>query len=132
MLKDEPKGAGEGGGGGERGEKGGKGETGGEGGAEGGDPKKQSAASRLAGKAKRAVQKRAKKAQRYAFYFALKWTLQVLCALSVLCAVLWAIIQALRVFNVLGISQEPPGLTYFVPGMTPDPPPPPLQILVGR
>ena len=108
------------------GEKGGK-----AGGAEGEPEKKPSAVSRLTGAAKRAVQKRAKKAQRYLAYFALKWTLQVFCALVVLSAVLWAIIQALRIFNVLGISQEPPGLTFFVPGMTPDPPPPPLQIVVG-
>lgn len=69
--------------------------------------------------------------QRYCAYFALKWTLQLICAVVVLFAVFWAIVQFLGVFNVLGISREPPGLTYFVPGNGPDPPPPPTQLL-GR
>ena len=102
-------------------------------------------------------QKRQRRLQRFGAYYCIKWTLQSLCALMVIAVILWATIQFMRIWNVLGISQEPPGLcadgartqtfpaptrfrptplraprsAYFVPGMAPNPPPPPL-ILVGR
>ena len=54
-----------------------------------------------------------RKQRRLCSYFLISCGLQALCALIVLLALLWATIQFLRVFGVLGItSQEPPGLTY--------------------
>tara|TARA_B100000927_G_scaffold229245_1_gene189071 strand:+ start:183 stop:482 length:300 start_codon:yes stop_codon:yes gene_type:complete len=70
--------------------------------------------------------------RRYCAYFTLKWTLQLLCASIVVFAIIWSGIQITRLSNFLGVSEEPPGLKYYVASMTPDPPPPPPPIPVGR
>lgn len=110
--------------------------------------------------AARTRNKRWDRIRRFCAYFLIKWTLQILCALVVVAAVVWATIQFMRISNLLGVSQEPPGLcadgartqaflprpsavpihhapayrahrVYFVPGLAPDPPPPP-SLLLGR
>lgn len=65
-----------------------------------------------------------KKAQgRRCSYLILIFCLQFLCCVVLTLAVLWATTQLLRLTNFLGVSEEPPGLTYYV--TYPDPPPPP-------
>jgi hypothetical protein len=67
----------------------------------------------------------AEKRQRNCAYNALAWTIQGLCALVSVLGIVWGTIQLLGLFNFLGISKEPPGLVYHVPGLAPEPPPPP-------
>jgi len=73
---------------------------------------------------------RTKRLKKFIQYYLLLWTIQILCALLVLTAVLWASIQFMRIWNVLGISQEPPGLTYLLETPAP-PPPPPVLVIIG-
>lgn len=54
--------------------------------------------------------KRQNRIRRYCAYYAIKWSLQLLCALIVVLGILWATIQFMRIWNILGVSQEPPGL----------------------
>lgn len=46
--------------------------------------------------------------------------------MATILGLVWATVQLLGLFNVLGISREPPGLVYHVPALAPEPPPPPL------
>ena len=66
---------------------------------------------------------------RFLQYYAIKWTLQLVCAVVVVVVVLWLAIQFMRIFNILGVSQEPPGLTYLIDW--PAPPPPPMGLNVN-
>ena len=65
---------------------------------------------------------------RFLKYFVIKWTLQLFCAVLVVAVVLWLAIQFMRIFNVLGVSQEPPGLTYLIDWPAPPPPPRGLNV----
>ena len=47
-------------------------------------------------------------------YLLVSWGVQILCVFLVLIALIWGTIQLLRITNLLGVSQEPPGLTYLV------------------
>jgi len=59
-------------------------------------------------------------------YLLISWGLQLFCVILVGVALIWGTIQFLRLTNLLGVSQEPPGLTYYVD--YPDPPPPPTAL----
>jgi hypothetical protein len=72
---------------------------------------------------------RSSRIRKYVQYYALKWSLQLICAWVVFVIVLWGAIQFMRIWNVLGISQEPPGLTYLLD--YPAPPPPPMGLDVN-
>jgi hypothetical protein len=57
-------------------------------------------------------------------YYVLLYTIQLFCAVVVVAIVIWAAIQFMRLWSVLGVvSSEPPGLTYLIDYL--DPPPPP-------
>ena len=43
-------------------------------------------------------------------------------------AIVWAAVQFMQLFGVLGISNEPPGLVFLVD--YPDPPPPPIGTVI--
>jgi hypothetical protein len=92
--------------------------TGGQGGAPPSDEKLSTPAER--------------KARRSCSYFLISIALQVLCAILTVLIVLWITIQALRSVSLLGISQEPPGLTYANEFFEPSPPASPPQFLFGR
>ena len=67
-----------------------------------------------------------KRRERSCRYLLISWGLQFFCAMLCTVALIWATIQFMRIFGVLGItSQEPPGLTYLVEFPDPPPPPPP-------
>jgi quinol-cytochrome oxidoreductase complex cytochrome b subunit len=57
-------------------------------------------------KHEKAVRKR--RSQLLITYYVLQFAVGVFCVLLVL----WSIVQGMRVWNVLGVSQEPPGLKY--------------------
>ena len=60
-------------------------------------------------------------------YLLLIFGLQFLCCIVLTLGVLWVAIQLLRLTDFLGVSREPPGLTYLI--NYPDPPPPPATVL---
>ena len=56
-----------------------------------------------------------KRRERNCRYLLISWGLQFVCAILCTVGLIWATIQFMRIFGVLGItSQEPPGLTYLV------------------
>lgn len=71
---------------------------------------------------KMAAQKQDKQT-RMCTYLLISWGLQLLCVMIVGIGLLWGTVQLLRFTNYLGVSQEPPGLVYYID--YPDPPPPP-------
>jgi hypothetical protein len=73
-----------------------------------------------------------RKAERLCSYILISIALQVLCAILTVLIVLWITIQALRSVALLGISQEPPGLTYANEFFESSPPASPPQFLFGR
>jgi hypothetical protein len=66
--------------------------------------------------------------ERRCTYLLISWGLQALCVVLVTIVLIWATIQGLRLTNLLGVSQEPPGLTYYVDYPDPPPPPPPTVL----
>jgi hypothetical protein len=66
--------------------------------------------------------------ERRCTYLLISWGLQLFCVIFVGVALIWGTIQLLRITNFLGISQEPPGLTYYVDYPDPPPPPPPTVL----
>ena len=61
------------------------------------------------------------KTSRLCTYLLISWTIQFLCVILVILGLLWGIVQILRLTNFLGVSQEPPGLTYYIDVLDPTP-----------
>ena len=55
---------------------------------------------------------RAKKIARRLTYLIVSYCLQITCAILVTLAVFWGIVQGMRVWNLFGISNMPPGIKY--------------------
>lgn len=66
--------------------------------------------------------------ERRCTYLLISWAIQLICVLLVGVALIWGTIQLLRITNLLGVAQEPPGLTYYV--NYPNPPPPPTATVL--
>lgn len=64
-------------------------------------------------KQKSAEQNQAK-TTRLCTYLLISWTIQFLCVILVTFGLLWGTVQILRLTNFLGVSQEPPGLSYYI------------------
>jgi hypothetical protein len=45
-------------------------------------------------------------------YLAINWAIQISCGLFCFSLVLWATVQSMRVWNILGIGAIPPGLEH--------------------
>lgn len=53
-----------------------------------------------------------KKVERRSTYIAIQWAIQIGCGLFCFLLVLWSTIQMMRVWNILGVGEVPPGLQY--------------------
>jgi hypothetical protein len=73
-------------------------------------PAKARAKERLRERKKRRDYRRTRRGA----YLCINYTLQITCALLVTLSLLWATIQAMRIFNFLGVSNAPPGIVHAV------------------